>query len=275
MANYQYTFGGLTVGAGQPIGVMSATGIESLPGIRTGDLVVGFKEGQTPGLDISDGRSIHLDLIILDGATDFYTNVEALKTATVTAVNESSFTYQLPGRNARTCNARPRRRDIPIDPEYGMRYGKATIEFYATDPRWYDASFTTTVMSLPTATTGLTFPATASFTFGSAGSGGSASLTNSGNYPAPWVATFTGPIVTPVLTLGSNVMTFNGTVNSGETLVVDSLGQSVLLNGTASRSQWITSSSVWFTIPVGASSVQFTAASGSGSCSFAYRSCWL
>jgi len=111
--------------------------------------------------------------------------------------------------------------------------------------------------------------------FGSAGTGGSISVTNSGNFPAPWVATIIGPVTNPVLTCNGQSVTFNGTVNAGETLVVDSLGRSVLLNGTASRYSWVAATSQWFELPVGVSSVNFGATSGTGTCNFSYRSTWL
>lgn len=276
MADYQLTFGGLTIGAGTNIQILGATGLEDLPAVRSGDLDVGYMDGQVPGLDLASGREITVDVLVLDsGAGDYFTTIEALKAATVVASAESTLTYQLPGRAARACRARPRRRSIPVDTQYQFRYGKGALQFYATDPRWYDTAFTAAAMSLPSATSGLTFPATASFVFGSAGTGGSVVVNNLGNYPAPWVATFTGPLVQPSLQLGSQVVTFAGTLNAGETLVVDSLGRSVLLNGTASRYSWVTSTSVWWFIPIGSSSVQFNAASGTGTCSFAYRSCWL
>lgn len=277
MANYQLTFNGLTIGAGTSFPILEAHGLEDLPAVRAGDLDIGFYDGQVPGVDLSSGRTVQLDLLVLDsGIGDFFTNIEALKAATVLGGStETALTHQLPGRSTRSCLARARRRAITVDNEYGMRFGKAAVEFYATDPRWYDSSFTTSSIALPSAATGLTFPATASFTFGSAGTGGSATVTNAGNYPAPWVATFSGRLVTPSLSLGANTLTFNGTLNAGETLVVDSLARSVLLNGTASRYSWLTLTSTWFTLPVGSSSVTFSAASGTGTCTFAYRSVWV
>jgi hypothetical protein len=276
--DYSITYGGLTIGAGTVWQIMKATGLEELPDVRTGDTARGYAHGEVPGLDLLAGRTVTVDITVFDsGAGDFAANVERLKAMTVPATTESSFLYQLPGRAQRALNCRPRRRSLPVDLEYSFRKGNAMIEFHATDPRIYDASFTSISAGLPSATTGLTFAATAPFVFGSALSGGSIGVANNGNFPAPWVATIYGPVVTPVLTLlgSGQQLTFNGTVSAGDTLVVDSLGRSVLYNGTASRYSWIGAGSVWFDLPVGNSTVTFGAASGSGTCTFAYRSCWI
>lgn len=276
--DYTATFGGLTVGNGTPFGILGATGLEDLPPLRTGDLAIGQKDGETPGLDLAAGRDIGLDLVIFDatGASNYFTNIELLKAAAIVGV-EQTFTFQLPGRNPRSLRARCRARSIPVSQDYQFHYGATNLLFHATDPRIYDASYTSVPVSLPTATSGLTFNATANFVFGTGGTGGSMVAVNSGNYPAPWVAQIAGPIVNPTITLTASGMSvvFNGTINAGETLTIDSLARSVVLNGTTSRYSLIVSPTQWFSLPVGSSTVQFNAASGTGTLTFSYRSTWL
>lgn len=274
--DYTITFAGLTVGNGTPYQIMGLEGIEDLPDLRSGDTVRAFADGEVPGLDLLAGRTITLELAVFDsGVGDFFANVERVKAMSVPATSESAFVYQLPGRNPRALLARARRRSLPVTDEYQFRKGKAVIEWHATDPRIYDQSFTSTVVGLPSAATGLTFNATAPFVFGSAGTGGSVLVTNSGNFPAPWVAVITGPVTNPSVTANGLGLTFNGTVNAGETLVVDSLARSVLLNGTASRNNWVAAASVWWALPPGNTTVQFNATSGTGTLTFSYRSAWV
>lgn len=286
MADYQLTYQGLTFGAGTvwQIARDGITGLEDLPTIRTGDQPRAYAHGEMPGLDLAAGRTILVPLEVFDsGAGDFAANVERLKAITAPLAVEQPLTFTLPGRAARTVSCRPRRRSLPVNLDYSFRYGHAVIEFHATDPRIYDASFTSSSLSLPSAATGLTFPATAPFVFGSAGTGGSATFTNSGNCPAPWIAQILGPVTNPVVTLAATgqAVAINGTVNAGETLTIDSLSHTVLLGGTASRASWVASTTVWWELPAATqagpttSTVQFGATSGTGTCTFSTRSAWL
>ena len=91
------------------------------------------------------------------------------------------------------------------------------------------------------------------------------------------MVTFTGPVVSPTIehTGQSRRLEFTGTLAAGETLVVDSLARTVLLNGTSSRYSWLTSLSQWFTLEPGANNLRYTAASGTGTCQVDFRSAWM
>lgn len=139
-SDYTVSFGGITIGNGTAIPLMNATGFEDLPDVRTDDVDLGYAWGETPGTDYSAGRDIVLDFLILDsGSGDFFTTVEAVKAASIIG-SETTMTFQLPGRVSRSISCRPRRRSIPVTPDYQFRYGLASIEFHATDPRIYDAA---------------------------------------------------------------------------------------------------------------------------------------
>ena len=277
--DYTISYAGLTIGNGTAFPIMHADGLEDLPPLRTGDLSIGQRDGETPGIDLAAGRDITVDLIVFDTSpalADYFTNIERLKAATVPSV-EQVFTYQVPGRLPRSLMARCRARSIPVSQDYQFRYGASSLAFHATDPRIYDAAFTSPSVGLPSASGGLTFNATANFVFGTAGTGGSLVASNLGNYPAPWVAQIFGPVVNPSITLAASGMTvnFSGTINAGDVLTIDSLARSVLLNGTASRYSLVVSPTQWFALPVGNSTIQFNAASGTGTLTFNYRSVWM
>lgn len=271
--DYTVTFAGLTIGNGTPIPILQITGLEDLPTVRTGDLERGYADGETPGLDLAAGRDISIDVVVFDSGTgDFAGNIEALKAATASGAPESLMVFQLPGRPARVMNVRARRRSLPVAGSYQYRQAPATIEFHATDPRIYDQTWQSIVIGLPSAVSGLTFPATAPFTFGAAGTGGTVFVTNSGGYPAPWVAQFSGPLTGPTIGLsGGGAVTLTGSLAAADVLTIDSLSRSVTLNGTASRAGWVSSSSVWWSLAKGPSTVQFGAVSGTGQCTFSFR----
>lgn len=275
--DYTIAFNGITIGNGTSLPIMGATGLEDMPPIRSGDLTRGGTHGETPGLDLSAGRDVAVDVVVLDsGVGDYFTNIERLKLMTSVLATEVPLTFQLPGRNPRTLNARCRARSLPVAGDYQYRYGRASLLWHATDPRIYDAAWSATTIGLPSASTGLTFPAAAPFVFGSAGTGGTLVAVNAGNFPAPWLAQIAGPVTNPSIShdgLGLAV-TWNGTVLAGETLVIDSLAKSVLLNGTASR--YSLTVAQWFDLDAnGSTTVRFNAASGTGTLTFNYRSTWL
>jgi hypothetical protein len=90
------------------------------------------------------------------------------------------------------------------------------------------------------------------------------------------VATITGPIVTPSLYhVGLNaLLAFNITLGVGDSLVIDGKAKSITLNGTASRQTVLSPTSLWWLLLPGSNVVQFGAASGTGTLSFAYKSDW-
>ncbi len=157
-----------------------------------------------------------------------------------------------------------------------IRFDKARARcvFEATDPRLFGASVSSIVLGL-TAGGGLTFPMTFPLTFG-AGSDSDGSAVNAGNTSTPWTATIVGPVTTPRITLGETgeYVELDGVVPSGSTLIVNSDDQSVLLDGSP-RPSWQTLLSRWWTLPRDTSTIRYRAASGSGSCTFAWRSAWL
>lgn len=278
MPDYQLTFRGLTIGAGTPWQIERLEGVEDLPQLRTTDLDISGRHGQAPGNDLLSGRAVMVSLLVFPGPTaTFAQNVEALKAITVPQPAESDLVVELPGRLPRVLRCRPRRRSLPVDVEYSFQYGRAAVELWATDPRIYAQAASSSVIGLPSAATGLTFDAPAPFVFGSAGFGNAAAITNAGNFPAPWIASIAGPVTNPVITLadtGESVLLV-GTVNAGETLVVDSAAPAVLLGGTASRYAWVGPGSTWWTLPPGPSTVQFGATAGTGTCTFTTRSTWI
>jgi len=153
----------------------------------------------------------------------------------------------------------------------------SVCRFVASDPRIYRLQLRSASSGLPTITGGLTFPASSPFVFGTAGTGGLLNATNAGTIETPWRVTFTGPLVAPQLSHTGQALTlaFTGTLAAGETLVVDSAARTVLLNGTTSRYSWLTSLSSWWTLEPGPNTLQFAAASGTGSVSISYRDAYL
>lgn len=278
MTTWQWTYNGLLFGNGTTIGVVKADGLD-FPNVRTGDQPRPLVHGLWPGRDLAGDRVVTLELeLTANDDTTFSTQIAALRAATTLQPSaELPLVMQLPGDVAKRLYCRPRRRAIPVDNRYMYRLAGITVQFVASDPRLYADAQGSGSAGVATAGTGLTFNATPNFSFGGAAAGGSITAVNSGDTPTPWTATVTGPITDPalILTATGQRVAMQGTVNSGETLVLDSQARTILLNGTASRYSWLQAGSQWFDLAPGSNQVQFGATSGSGTLSLAWRSAWF
>lgn len=151
---------------------------------------------------------------------------------------------------------------------------RARCIFETSDARIFDATVDSIVLGLSPGG-GVTAPVTAPVTAG-VGSDSDGTATNTGTFETEWVAVVQGPVTGPRLTLASTGETveIDGTVPAGSQLIVSSTDGSVLLNGSP-RQNWVSFSSRFFKLPAGANTVRFRAASGTGSCTFSWRSARL
>lgn len=153
---------------------------------------------------------------------------------------------------------------------------KVPCRFIALDPRIYANTEQTGSTSFPTGGVGRTYDLTHDRVYGAAGSGGSISASNDGNTEAPWRLEITGPWVNPTITnvATDDQLALSISVGAGETLILDSLTESVLL-GTAHRLNTIDAGSVWPTLAVGTNEIRIGGASGTGTATLFWRSAWL
>ena len=257
-------------------------GLVDLPTISSGDRGRLLRHGTHPGDDFLQARSVTLTMEVLgDSASDLGTNVQALLAAFVPGGDEAPLVMQIPGVANGTkfrLWARPRRRSAPIDREWFYNIPIVTLQMEATDPRLYADTESSQAVSLPSAGGGLTFNASPNFTFGAVSTGGEQTLNNAGTFRTSPVFKITGPVTDPRLINVTSDETFHweGTVASGDYLLVDMEDRTVLLNGTASRYSGLTSSSVFWELSPGDSSIQYRAAAYTASTATAtWRSAWV
>lgn len=281
-ADWTLTFGGLTIGgAGSPYQITQLSGFHDAPEVRSDDQTRARAHGLFAGTDYLGGRSIVADIEVVAKHPNESTWQAFSSALVVGAESETPLGLQIPGLAGGTSvrvGARVRKLSLPIERSYLNGHGRAIVEWFATDPRVYSETLTTATASQATvAGTGVTFPVTFPLTFGGSVSGGQLIATNVGEFGAPWSATITGPVDNPTvenITTGET-LAFVGTLAAGETLVLDSLARSVLLNGTASRYSWLVIGSQWFTVEPGANTIRLAGSSGTGSISFSFRSAWI
>jgi hypothetical protein len=275
------TINGLTIGAGTSYRWASwPAGLFDTPAIRSADAPRAQQHGVLPGLDWMGALDLAFDVVVMGTSrSDGETKLLALLAAFAPSASEATLDvrvtgspaeYRLYGRTRGAVSAAGRQ----------FINGKALVHcaFRATDPRRYSTTQQTASTGLASAGGGFIVPAVVPWSGGSGGTGSTMSCPNNGTFAAPWVATFTGPLVSPTLThvaTGKQLIFSTGSIASGETLVVDSKNKTVMLNGTASRYSWLSGASRWFDLDPGANSVNLTGASGAGTVQLAWRSAWV
>lgn len=289
MLDYQLTFNGLTMGAGTNIGLLTADGLEELPEIRSSDVLFAAADGETAGQDFAAGRDITVTFNVLDsGAGDYFTTIEAIKAALTKGTVEQTLTFQLPGRAARTLNARVRRRHIPVDLEYSFRFGKLAVMWHATDPRIYGEAGTQT-LGVSTASSwafDLTVGSGADLAFDLTGGTGTTTCTNGGNQPAYPVITVSTPSSISSFTLTNQTtgqtFTVNQTVVVGAPLIADMRGlvtgsntAPVTIAGTSVYGTWVPPRTPFYLAP-GNNVLRFDATGDAAtSCQLAWNDTYL
>jgi hypothetical protein len=261
-------------------GVVALEGVWDTPDLRTADVDRARAHGQWAGVDLLGGRAITATVQLAVPHPN-EASWSVLQTALRPTGDESPLAITLSGfagGNQVVANARVRRVNIPVDIDrYQFGYPQATVEWWCTDPRFYASTDTTESVSVSSPTgLGLTFDATFDLEFGGPIPSGVINTTNDGNFAAPWVVEFEGPVLNPRIesVTEGKTLEFDGTVNAGQTLRVDSLARTATLDG-ASRYSWLQPGSQWPELVPGANQFRLIAAAGEGLATLTYRSAWI
>jgi hypothetical protein len=281
-ADWQMEYRGLALGDGSPYLITQVEGLLDLPGLTTADRQRLRRHGLIPGDDFANGRTVVISLEISDEAgVDFDTAVTALMAATAPGSDEQPLVFQIPGvagGGKRQLMARPRRRSLPIGRDFYYKLPVAQIEFECTNPRILNRTLETATTSLPTAAGGLNFNLTFNASFGATSTSGLLNLTNQGTFDAPPQIRFDGPVTNPRvenLTQDKRLQ-LDITLAAGEFLLLDAEARTVLLNGTASRYNTLTTTSEWFDLQPGSNSLAFQASTpSSATITISWRSAWV
>ena len=179
------------------------------------------------------------------------------------SLDSTTLTVWEAGR-ARTCTVR--RDDEVLVSDWVFDAGSCSaqwsIQLVATDPRKYGAALTAST-NLPSSSGGLTWPITWPAVWSATQVTGVVTLTNPGNITGPVTLRINGPVTGPTVThIGSGLtLTFSSslTLSAGEWLTVDMEARTVLANGQASRSGWVTNRG-WFGLEPGVNQFAYGAA---------------
>lgn len=155
-----------------------------------------------------------------------------------------------------------------------------TINLIAVDPRIYSQEEVTVTIYIPTSEGGRTYPKSYPKTYGGARVGGSSNCANSGNYGTFPLVKMYGPLVNPQIkniTDDNKFIKVDMVVNTGDYLEIDFDKHTIMLNGTASRYNYLASGSQFFSLLSGNNNIEFKDNGGDTSayCKIIYRSAWL
>lgn len=284
LSSYQMSFAGLTMGPGTAYEFQKIEGLD-VPDVRNGDAGRARDHGTFIGLDLMAGRTITLTLqVAASGSTSFQTAWSQLAGVTVPGgTTETPLFFNLPGWGTLATMARVRRRQMPIDIQFALgNLADCTIQFACSDPRLYSTPTQSVSVSPPGTSAGFSFPMSFPLSFGGGTVAGVISATNSGNIEVRPQFTITGPCTNPSITnasaTGSPNLTFVLTMNSGDTLVVDTDMHTATYFTAGSttgstRAYLLASGSQWFSLLPGTNTIQFltgdSVASGSLACAWA------
>jgi hypothetical protein len=281
-ADWECEYQLLAFGGDSDYALAQIEGLVDLPTVTSGDRGRLLRHGIHPGDDFLKSRTVTLTLEVQgDDSTDLAANIQALLAAFVPGGPEAPLVMQIPGvanGHKFRCWVRPRRRNAPINREWFYNIPIVTIQMEATDPRLYSDTESTQALELPSSGGGMEFNETPNITFGAVSTGGETTLTNAGTFKTAPVFKLAGPVTDPRLTNVTSGETFHweGTVASGDFLLVNMDNRTVLLNGTASRYSGLTSVSAFWELAPGDSSIQYRAASFTASTATAtWRSAWV
>ena len=262
MSTWQIAFGSTVIGGpGTQVDITSITGVTDLPDIASGDTPRPRDQGSHMGLDFMTGRTIHISLTAVKGATSLPLILDASTRASTTAApgsSGSSLVTQaefplwvcLPTIGIVGAMVRCRKRNIPIDLGYTLGLANIDFEFYATDPRLYSPSATST-----------------------------GSITNSGNWetrPTYSVSPTGGGFTISATGPTSGSITINASVPSGSHFVFDSYLRTFnLVDGSGIKTNWRSNVSAvpdWWNINPGGT---YSVTSSAGTLTCTYSSAWI
>jgi hypothetical protein len=282
LMTYEMEYRGETFGDGA-VRIVELKGVQENPDIRSSDVNRARSHGQWAGIDLLGGRAISATLQVVadpDTEADVYDRLRS--TLQPTGV-ETPLRIRIPGfpdaqGQGLQASARVRRINIPVDVDrYQVGAPRVNVEWWATDPRFYEVDEQSTSVAVNGGQdSGMTFDAEFDLSFGGVTPRGAVTVTNRGNFAAPWRVAFDGPLVNVAIQNADTGerLDFDGTIPGGSQLVVDSLNRLVQLNG-VSRYQWLGVRSQWFDLPSGPSRIRLLAENGTGSATFTFRSTWI
>lgn len=260
------------------VDIQKVVGLDSAPYRET----IRDHEGTDGGFidaEFEKGRDIILEGLVYCDPSNVESYMDTLKLNYAPVTTPVEFHFKGPGISERLLYVKPR--GVRYDIEQLRRIGITAAQFllYAEDPRVYDATLTTVVISYGgDAGNGFAFSFGFNLDFGGGASPAGQFVTNSGNRPAPATLTIQGPVQNPLIANDTNggLISFSNTLSltGSDSVVIDLKNRTAIQNGSTNvRSKMVTAN--WFMLDVGSNFIRYGGTSGTGSTlTVAYRNAW-
>lgn len=266
VANYQYEYNGLLMGANTPYLIEGLEGLWDMPDIRTSDMERIDSHGDVGGEDFMASRKLIATIkAYADTQTVMETNLATMAKAFQPRSGELQLVWQRPGQVKKYINARPRRRSFPTSYEMAHGLSAGTVELYAPDPTIYALAGKTASVVL------------------AAGDPGASTVvaTNAGDWEVWPVLTVTGAGTNPRIannTDSGKTVRIDVSMGAGDTLVINThpSSRTVTLNGT-DRYDLVRSDNQWWRLLAGANTISFsrTGTAGAQTLTVAWNDGWI
>lgn len=265
LSAFQLSYNGLTFGAGQDVQLASVSGLREAPSTRGSDVLRPRQHGAYAGLTFFGERIVTLELSVSTTTAAFETVLAGVASAFSNIEDPAgllALQFMLPGwTTARQVVGRVTKGGYPVNSDYSFhKVASIPVEITCPNPLITDTATQSFSVGLPAPSGGRTFPVTFPATFGSS-TGSSFTIANGGNENFYPTFTIAGPCNWPTLTTtAGDSLTFELTLGSGDTLVINNGASTATLNGTAARLNTLASGGSFFSVPPGGVTVQFTSA---------------
>lgn len=136
LSDNQFSFGGVTMGAGTKYKVNSVRGVRGVPDVESHDTPKGQGSGSFAGFDTVPDRVIEMSITITGtSAADFESLLAALETAmAVQSTTTGAWKAKYPSKSEMTIQVRPRRMSVPTLPTQGKFWAQCELQWVAPDP---------------------------------------------------------------------------------------------------------------------------------------------
>ncbi len=218
--------------------------------------------------------------IIAKSESDLITKRQNLENAFIKDGEYHWLKYQLSGQVAKQVYCKVFNKEITEI--YIEKYIRPfRINLIAIDPRIYSQEELTKTVYIPSAEGGRVYAKTYPKTYGTVQTGGKIVCTNNGNYSVWPIVKMYGPLSSPKIRNnddGQKEIQINMVVADGDYLEIDFLEKTIMLNGTASRYNYLGSSpDDWWKLKKGNNEIEFRDGLGNvtGKALIIYRHGWI
>lgn len=287
LAEWQASIEGLLMGPRTPYLWRSREGFADMPGIRSQDEPRPWAHGSWTAPDWADSRAFTFGFKVRAPTADAYDAALDAMERTLVPGAVLTMWVRLPRKGLVRWVVKPRRLAVPTDVAYDVRLlSDAAVQLFAADPIGYGPGAAQTTGFREQAG-GLRFPLFSNgasdvgrLDFGQQGSAGELTLTNPGNAETWTVLRIDGP--TPpegfdILDVPSGRrLRYTQAIMAGSSVEIDSATATVILDGVADRSRFLTIREWTAVQPGGATTLAFLplGAWSVGKLTVAYAPAW-